>query len=186
MAKLMAPNIRIDWYPEGHFKDPSNPLPDELNSGYNLYPAIVTGFTLDFTDSNTANVTSIFDNYNSELFTHSSHEGDIQFFLAPRGSNAANERAYRTAESLFYLGLPKSGYLVKRFGYKWDTPYEINHKVVIFKVHSTTPKVISEEDGPILLEVTFLPDGEAYSSVDGLLSVPTDNLIRNGDIQWNI
>ena len=50
MAKLMAPNIRIDWYPEGHFGDPSNPTLEELNTGYNLSRAIVTGFTLDFTD----------------------------------------------------------------------------------------------------------------------------------------
>ena len=178
MAKLMAPNIRIDWYPEGHFADPENPTLGELNSGYNLSPAIVTGFTLDFTDTNTVDAATIYDKQTSELFTHSSYEANLQFFLAPRGSNAANEDSYRMAEELFYHNQLAKGYLVKRFGYKWDVKYHVNHKVDIFYVQATIPKVVSEENSPVLLEVMFLPLGEAVSGT----GVMIPNLIVNGDL----
>ena len=178
MAKLMAPNIRIDWYPEGHFADPENPTLGELNSGYNLSPAIVTGYTLDFTDTDTVDVATIYDNQTSELFTHSSYEANLQFFLAPRGSNAANEDSYRMAEELFYHNQLAKGYLVKRFGYKWDVKYHVNHKVDIFYVQATIPKVVSEENSPVLLEVMFLPLGEAVSGT----GVMIPNLIVNGDL----
>lgn len=178
MAKLMAPNIRIDWYPEGHFADPENPTLGELNSGYNLSPAIVTGFTLDFTDTNTVDAATIYDKQTSELFTHSSYEANLQFFLAPRLSNAANEGSYRMAEELFYHNQLARGYLVKRFGYKWDVKYHVNHKVDIFYVQATIPKVVSEENSPVLLEVMFLPLGEAVSGTGVMLP----NLIVNGDL----
>ena len=178
MAKLMAPNIRIDWYPEGHFADPENPTLGELNSGYNLSPAIVTGFTLDFTDTNTVDAATIYDKQTSELFTHSSYEANLQFFLAPRLSNAANEGSYRMAEELFYHNQLARGYLVKRFGYKWDVKYHVNHKVDIFYVQATIPKVVSEENSPVLLEVMFLPLGEAVSGT----GVMIPNLIVNGDL----
>ena len=178
MAKLMAPNIRIDWYPEGHFADPENPTLGELNSGYNLSPAIVTGFTLDFTDTNTVDAATIYDKQTSELFTHSSYEANLQFFLAPRLSNAANEGSYRMAEELFYHNQLAKGYLAKRFGYKWDVKYHVNHKVDIFYVQATIPKVVSEENSPVLLEVMFLPLGEAVSGT----GVMIPNLIVNGDL----
>ena len=178
MAKLMAPNIRIDWYPEGHFADPENPTLEELNTGYNLSPAIVTGFTLDFTDSETVDAATIYDKQTSELFTHSSYEANLQFFLAPRGSSSANESSYRMAEELFYHNQLAKGYLAKRFGYKWDVKYHVNHKADIFYVQATIPKVVSEENSPVLLEVMFLPLGEAVSGT----GVMIPNLIVNGDL----
>ena len=163
MAKLMAPNIRIDWYPEGHFADPENPTLGELNSGYNLSPAIVTGYTLDFTDTDTVDVATIYDNQTSELFTHSSYEANLQFFLAPRGSSSANESSYRMAEELFYHNQFAKGYLVKRFGYKWNVEFQPGQKIDIFYVQSTIPKVSVEEGKPILLEVTYIPLGLGVS-----------------------
>lgn len=166
MAKLMAPNIRIDWYPEGHFADIQNPTVAELNSGYNLSCAIVTGYTLDFTDSNTEDTTTIFDDFTSESFLNHSYEADLQFFLAPRGSNEANEKAYRKAEELFYNAENNTGYLAKRFGFHWDIPYDFEQprqRVDLFKVKADLPKVVSEDAGPILLNVKYIPQGEATS-----------------------
>lgn len=165
MAKLMAPNIRIDWYPEGHFADPENPTLGELNSGYNLSPAIVTGYTLDFTDTDTVDVATIYDNQTSELFTHSSYEANLQFFLAPRGSSSANEGSYRMAEELFYHNQFAKGYLVKRFGYKWNVEFQPGQKIDIFYFQSTYPKLTVEDGNPILLDVLFLPLGFAVSSI---------------------
>src|SRR5690625_4015035 len=166
MAKLMAPNIRIDWYPEGHFADVHNPTIEELNSGVNLSCAIVTGFTLDFVDSNTEDTTTILDTHTSEAILNHSYEADLEFFLAPRGSNAGNEQAYRKAEELFYHTKNNTGYLAKRFGFPWNKPYDFEEprqRVDLFKVKADLPKVISEDDGPILLQVKYIPQGEAAS-----------------------
>lgn len=181
MAKLMAPNIRIDWIPRNLVADPENITIAELNSGYNLSPAIVTGFTLDFTDSDTVDTANIYNTFASEAFTHHNYEANLQFFLAPRGSknDSVNENAYREAERLFYKRNPYPGYLVKRVGYKWDVPYHVNQKIDIFYVQPTVPKVVSEEDSPILLEVPFLPMGYAASGT----GVMIPNLIVNGDLE---
>ena len=165
MAKLMAPNIRIDWYPEGHFADIQNPTVEELNSGYNLSCAIVTGYTLDFTDSNTEDTTTIFDDFTSESILNHSYEADLQFFLAPRDSIAGNEEAYRKAEELFYVDQNPKGYLAKRFGFPGDSKYVGNQKVDLFLLQADLPKVLSEEDNPVLLNIRFLPQGEAVSGV---------------------
>ena len=165
MAKLMAPNIRIDWYPEGHFADIQNPTVAELNSGYNLSCAIVTGYTLDFTDSNTEDTTTIFDDFTSETILNHSYEADLQFFLAPRDSIAGNEEAYRKAEELFYVDQNPKGYLAKRFGFPGDSKYVGNQKVDLFLLQADLPKVLSEEDNPVLLNIRFLPQGEAVSGV---------------------
>ena len=165
MAKLMAPNIRIDWYPEGHFADIQNPTVAELNSGYNLSCAIVTGYTLDFTDSNTVDTTTIFDDFTSESILNHSYEADLQFFLAPRDSIAGNEEAYRKAEELFYVDQNPKGYLAKRFGFPGDSKYVGNQKVDLFLLQADLPKVLSEEDNPVLLNIRFLPQGEAVSGV---------------------
>ena len=166
MAKLMAPNIRIDWYPEGHFADVHNPTIEELNSGVNLSCAIVTGFTLDFVDSNTEDTTTILDTHTSEAILNHSYEADLEFFLAPRGSNAGNEKAYRKAEELFYNEENRVGYLAKRFGFPWNEPYGIEQprqRVDLFKVQADLPKVVSEDGAPILLKVKYIPQGEAVS-----------------------
>lgn len=169
MAKLMAPNIRIDWYPEGHFADIQNPTVAELNSGYNLSCAIVTGYTLDFTDSNTEDTTTIFDDFTSESILSHSYEADLQFFLAPRGSVEGNEDAFRQAEELFYNQENQVGYLSKRFGFSSETPYTYDapkQKVDLFKVQADLPKVVSEDDGPILLNVRYIPQGEAFPAYE--------------------
>ena len=166
MAKLMAPNIRIDWYPEGHFQDIHNPTIAELNSGVNLSCAIVTGYTLDFTDSNTEDTTTIFDTHTSEAIRNHSYEADLEFFLAPRGSNADNEAAYRKAEELFYNPENRVGYLAKRFGFPWNQAYDYERprqRVDLFKVQADIPKVVSEDGAPILLNVKYIPQGEAAS-----------------------
>ena len=171
MAKLMAPNIRIDWYPEGHFADPENPTLGELNSGYNLSPAIVTGFTLDFTDSETVDTANIYEPFTHETITHHNYGANLQFFLAPRRNflmeipDNPNEDSYRMAEELFYHNQFAKGYLVKRFGYKWNVDYQIGQKIDIFYFQAAIPKVVAEEGNPILLEVLFIPMGMAVSAV---------------------
>ena len=67
------------------------------------------------------------------------------------------------AEELFYHNQFAKGYLVKRFGYKWNVDYQIGQKIDIFYFQATTPKVVAEEGNPILLEVTYIPLGLGVS-----------------------
>lgn len=165
MAKLMAPNIRIDWYPEDHFEDALNPTLRELNSGYNLSPAIVTGFTLDFADSETEAVTTVFDFFETEKFNRHTYEASMQFFLATRGSWDENERAFLNAEELFYQNTNSIGHFVKRFGYRCEVSYAVGQTIDVFKVQANLPKIVTEEGSPILLDISFIPKGEAAPAV---------------------
>ena len=167
MAKLMAPNIRIDWYPEGHFQDIHNPTVDELNTGYNLSRAVVTGFTLDFTDPDTQEYSGVLSDFTVQVYSRDGYEANLQFFLATRGSSSANEQAYRVAEYLFYNPNQSVGYLVKRFGYPCHVDYGAfeEQQIDIFKVQADLPKVLSEDGEPVLLDIRFIPQGFAASAV---------------------
>lgn len=167
MAKLMAPNIRIDWYPEGHFGDPSNPTVEELNTGYNLSRAIVTGYTLDFTDPITEEYSGVLSDFTVQVYSRDGYEANLQFFLATRESAEDNERAFRHAEELFYNPNQSVGYLVKRFGYPCHVDYGAfeEQQIDIFKVQADLPKVLSEDGEPVLLDIRFIPQGFAASAV---------------------
>ena len=180
MAKLMAPNIRIDWYPEGHFGDPSNPTLEELNTGYNLSRAIVTGFTLDFTDPITQEYSGVLSDFTIQVYDRDGYEANLQFFLAPRDSQ--NEQAFRIAEDLFYNPNQSVGYLVKRFGYPCHVDYGAfeEQRIDIFKVQADLPKVLSEDGEPVLLDIRFIPQGFAASAVIAPWLPPMDAYLWEG------
>ena len=182
MAKLMAPNIRIDWYPEGHFDDPSNPTLEELNTGYNLSRAIVTGYTLDFTDPNTEEYSGVLSDFTMQVYSRDGYEANLQFFLATRESAEDNERAFRHAEELFYNPNQSVGYLVKRFGYPCHVDYGDIEKqqIDIFKVQADLPKVLSEDGEPVLLDIRFIPQGFAASAVIAPWLPPMDAYLWEG------
>lgn len=182
MAKLMAPNIRIDWYPDGHFQDIHNPTVDELNSGYNLSCAITTGYTLDFTDPTTEEYSGVLSDFTVQVYSRDGYEANLQFFLATRGSSSANEQAYRVAEYLFYNPNQSVGYLVKRFGYLSHVDYGDveEQRIDIFKVQADIPKVLSEDGEPILLDIRFIPQGFAASAVIAPWLPPMDAYLWEG------
>ena len=182
MAKLMAPNIRIDWYPEGHFDDPSNPTLEELNTGYNLSRAIVTGYTLDFTDPVTEEYSGVLSDFTMQVYSRDGYEANLQFFLATRESAEDNERAFRHAEELFYNPNQSVGYLVKRFGYPCHVDYGAfeEQQIDIFKVQADLPKVLSEDGEPVLLDIRFIPQGFAASAVIAPWLPPMDAYLWEG------
>lgn len=160
MAKLMAPNIRIDWYPEGHFADTKKPTTLELNTGYNLSNTIAEGFTLDYVDPIIEDTTTIFDEYESQSILAKGYEAEIDFFLGTPRNNL-----YHIPEELFYgMKLPV-GYLGKRWGHKWDKDYsdlDTLYTLDIYKVQADIPKITTEDSGVLLLNVKFIPKGLAY------------------------
>lgn len=167
MTKMMAPNTRITWYPANAFADPENPTIVELNAGTNISRAVVTGYTLGFTDSDTDDSKSIVDEGNVQNRGFSNYEASLQFFRKPIGATDAESLAYEAARSIFKGEAHVEGWLTARQGYKWDVPFAADHKVSLFKVLSDYYRNISADGGaPILFEVPFLQQGEAYPNVE--------------------
>lgn len=167
MAKMMAPNTRIDWIPDGGIDDALNPLDTELNAGTNLSPAITTGYTLGFTDSDTDDSKSIIDEANVETPTRDNYEATLEFFLAPEseGSQDATEVAYQEAEALFGTDDRVTGWLVLRNGYKANVEYAEDQEISLFRVTSDIRRIASDDAAPIMMEVPFLPQGKAIGNV---------------------
>ena len=88
MAKMMNPNTTIWWVPEGGFEDPANPTAAEINAGENISCAIVTGFTLNPTDSDTDDTRSICDEGNVANPTWDNYEANLTFFRTTIGTAA--------------------------------------------------------------------------------------------------
>lgn len=156
----MSPNMRIDWYPEGHFADIKKPTVAELNSGYNLSNSVVEGFTLDYVDPIIEDTTSIFDSYESQSILANGYEAEIDFFLGNPGNNL-----HSVPEDLFYgMQLPV-GFLGKRWGHRWDKDYselDTLYTLDIYKVQADIPKISTEDSRVLLLNVRFIPKGLAY------------------------
>lgn len=173
MAKMMAPNTRIDWIPDGGVENPQEPTASELNGGTNLSPAITTGYTLGFTDSDTDDSKSIIDEANVETPTRDNYEATLTFFMAPEseGSQDKVEVAYQEAEALFGGDERVEGWLVLRNGYKANVDYEADQEVSLFRVISDLRRISSEDNAPIMMEVPFLPQGEGMNNVSVVAGV---------------
>lgn len=167
MAKMMAPNTRIDFIPDGGVADPLKPTAAELNAGTNLSPAITTGFTLGFTDSDTDDSKSIVDEANVATPTRDNYEANLTFFMAPESEDSADpvEIAYQEAEALFGGDQHVEGWLVLRIGYKADVDYAADQEVSLFRVISDIRRISSEDNAPIMMEVPFLAQGQGVNNV---------------------
>lgn len=165
MPKMMSPNTRIDFYPENGFADPENPTILELNAGTNISPAIVTGYTLNFTDSDTDDSKTIVDEGNVQNRGFANYEASLGFYRAPIGATDAESVAFNTARSLFKAQEHVTGWLVSRHGWKSSVAYAAGQHISIFKVTSDFPRDEEGDGGtPIQFTVPFLAQGEAYAN----------------------
>lgn len=161
MAKMMSPNTRIDWYPESGFVDPAAPTLAELNGGTNISCAIVTGYTLGFTDSDTDDSKTICDEGNRQNRGFANYEATLNFFRDAIGDAPT---VFSEARDIFKDGRV-TGWLAVRHGKKSTVAYEAGDVYSLFKVTSEFERVISADGGgPIQVEYPFLPQGEAYSN----------------------
>jgi len=163
----MAPNTRIDFIPDGGFVNAAEPTAAELNAGTNLSAAITTGYTLGFTESDTDDSKSIIDEANVATPTRDNYEATLTFFMAPEseGSDDPVERAYQEAETLFNTDDRVTGWLVMRVGYKANVDYAEGQEISLFRVTSDMRRISSDDGAPIMMEVPFLQQGEAYGNI---------------------
>lgn len=167
MAKLMNPNTTIWWVPEGGFEDPANPTPEEINAGENISCAIVTGFTLNPTDSDTDDSRSICDEGNVATPTYDNYEANLTFFRTAEDTPTnPNDVAMDTAFELFREKWAR-GWLVRRIGKKNNVEAAAGDIVSLFDVLSDNPRDIAGGDeGPIQFEVPFLQQGAMHLNVE--------------------
>lgn len=165
MAKLMNPNTTIWWVPEEGIVDGAAITVTELTgaNAVNLSAAVVTGFTLNPTDSDTDDSRSIVDEGNVENPTWDNYEANLTFFRtdvdAPTGGNdEVMDQAYE-----LFKAKGARGWLVRRIGKKYTVAPTATDVYSAFKVLSDNPQDIAGGDeGPIQLTVPFFQQGEMH------------------------
>lgn len=156
MAKMMSPNTTIWWVPSSVAWDVNTPSAALLTTARNISCAIVSGYTLNATDSDTDDSTSICDGSNVQAPTYYNYEGSITFF---RDSDVtATTSDYAKAFAFFKNGRP-SGWLVRRIGYPSTTAAAVGQKVSSYKFIADNPQDVVEDSGPIEFTVPFLQQG---------------------------
>lgn len=156
MAKMMSPNTTIWWVPLAGIANPMAPTTAEINAGTNISCAIVTGYTLNATASDTDDSKSICDDSNVQTPTFDNYEANLTFF---RSDLVATTAVYQTAFNLFKTARVE-GYLVSRQGKKSDQVAAVNDLVSVYRVISDSPTDVEGDGGSaIQFGVPFLPQG---------------------------
>lgn len=166
MAKMMSPNTTVWWVPVDTVGfDPDAPSAALLTEALNVSCAIVSGYTLNPTDSDTDPTTSICNSANVATPTFYNYEGNITFFREEEGANKDNTSAYARAFD-FFKHPDAEGYFVRRYGYRESVAPAVGQEVSVFKFISDNPQdVVPDDGGPIQMTVPFLPQGKMVLNV---------------------
>ena len=156
MAKMMSPNTTIWWVPESANWNPLVPSAALLTAARNISCAVVSGYTLNATDSDVDDSTSICDGANVELPTYYNYEANITFFRDSDPTNITSD--YYKAFNFFKAGR-QPGWLVRRVGYLSTVAAAATQVVSSYKVISDYPQDVVEDGGPVEFTVPFFPQG---------------------------
>lgn len=161
MAKMMSPNTRIDWFPLNAFAVPGAVTAPEANAGTNISCAIVTGYTLGFTDSDTDDSKTICDEGNVQNRGFANYEANLAIYRDPLG---ANPTVFSTTRDIFKDGRVE-GWLMVRHGFKSGKEYALGQNYSLFKVMSDFVRTTAaDKGGPVQVEIPFMQQGEAYGN----------------------
>lgn len=162
MAKMMSPNTTIWWVPLAGITNPAAPTAAQITAGTNISAAIVTGYTLGATDSDTDDSKTIVDEGNVSTPTFGNYEANISFFRDGIGDAPT---IFTTAYNLFKDGRVE-GWLVSRHGYKATVAPAATQLVSVFRVMSDFTQDVEGDGGaPIQFTVPFKPQGQMAINV---------------------
>lgn len=162
MAKMMSPNTTIWWVPLAGITNHLAPTVAQVTAGTNISAAIVTGYTLGATDSDTDDSKTIVDEGNVTTPTFGNYEANISFFRDGIGDTAT---IFTTAYNLFKSGRVE-GWLVSRHGFKNTVAPAAAQLVSVFRVISDFGQDIEGDGGaPIQFTVPFRPQGQMAINV---------------------
>lgn len=162
MPKMMSPNTTIWFVPLAGITNPNAPTAAQITAGTNISAAIVTGYTLGATDSDTDDSKTIVDEGNVSTPTFGNYEANISFFRDGIGDTPT---VFTTAYNLFKDGRVE-GWLVSRHGYKATVAAAATQLVSVFRVFSDFAQDIEGDGGaPIQFTVPFKPQGQMAINV---------------------
>lgn len=183
MPKMMPPGTSIWWIDESDITDPAKDLanPATYNGAsakaVDISCAVVTGFTLNPTDSDTDDTQSICDAAAVQTPVRENYEASITFFREKVGETGVGTTSPADkAFNLFRDGIQngqKTGWLVKRVGWKQGVPVAAGHVLSAFKVSPDNPRdTVGDATTAIQFEVPFLPQGEMYLNITAATPTP--------------
>lgn len=162
MAKMMSPKTTLWWVPIGTVGfNPDSPSAAVLTPARNVSNAVVSGYTLNPTDSDTDDSTSIADGANSQTPTFANYEGNITFF---REGDLANTTSDYAKAFAFFKQPDAEGYWVRRVGFRSNVAAAAAQEVDVFHFSSDVPQDVVGDSGPIQFTVPFLPQGKMVLS----------------------
>jgi len=159
MAKMMSPKTTLWWVPLSVVPtfNPEAPSAAALTQARNISCAVVSGYTLNPTDSDTDDSTSICDGANVQTPTFYNYEGNITFFREGDSANTTSDYAKAFA---FFKNKGAEGYLVRRLGHLSSVPAAAGQVVSSFLFINDNPQDVQEDSGPIQFTTPFLPQGK--------------------------
>lgn len=157
MAKMMSPKTTIWWVPIATAYNPDAPSAAVLTAARNISCAIVNGYTVNATGSDTDDSKSICDSANVQTPTFRNYEGNITFF---RDSNVADIASDYSKAFQFFKNKGAEGWIVRRLGKLSSVAAAVGDVVSSYRFISDNPQDIVGEAGPIQMTVPFLPQGQ--------------------------
>lgn len=161
MAKLMAPNETIWWVPKSEVPDFDvyNPAASALTDERNISCAITTGYTLNPTDSDTDDTSTICDGANVSTPTFKNYEGNLTLIREELGQNE-DQASGRYKAYQFFKHKGAEGWLVRRVrGLNYE-PATVGESVESYEFITDNPQESGEDDAAIVTYVVaFHPQG---------------------------
>lgn len=167
MAKLMAPNETIWWVSKSEFPtfDVKAPSASALTDDNNISCAIMSGYTLNPTDSDTDDSTTICDDANTQTPTYRNYEGNLTLIREELGQNEDEESGrYKAWEFFKHKGA--EGWLVRRVRGRNYDPAEVGQIVDAYEFLTDNPQEGGEDSAVVSYVVPFLPQGNFAVSVE--------------------
>lgn len=172
IKKMMPPGTTVWWVDQSAAANARACLQASLygdgGSAVDISCAIVSGMTLNPTDSETDDTTTICDSAAANTPIRDTYEASLTFLReaidTDTGQVGNPDSPAAKAFELFKKGgvsANLTGFLVKRIGYPNTTPAQAGQLVSVFKVMPDNPQdEIGEGTQPIQMTVPFMPQGE--------------------------
>ena len=173
--KMMSPNTTLWWFDFGAITTPASPKITEITAalasavpgamGMNLSAAVVAGYTLNPTDSDTDNTQAIIDTGAAQSRAAANYEGNLTFFRE-RSPLTNTSSEYLKAYQLF-RAKGRSGWLVRRVGKIYTAAPTVGDNVEVYQFITDQPRSTapSTSGGPTQFTVPFLKQGTLYVNV---------------------
>jgi hypothetical protein len=156
-VKMLSPNTKIVFIPFTGVANPdAGPTLAECQAGVDISCAIVTGYTLNPTDPDTDDTSSICDEGNVVNPTYDNYELDVTFFRDDNLADAAS--VYNIAYGLFGAG-PVVGWWVRRTGKKAALPFVATDRIDYFGFETDYVAELDARNAPQQFSLKGIPNG---------------------------